>query len=155
MAKEIERKFLVDMNKWKPEQKGTAIKQGFIPTVGHTAVRIRISGDEAYLTIKGKNTGSERSEFEYSIPVSDAEQMLQELCERPFIEKTRYRMNYSGNIWEVDVFHHDNEGLNVAEIELDSVGHKIDLPPWVSREVTDDPRYYNVNLVKHPFTLWR
>jgi adenylate cyclase len=155
MAKEIERKFLVDMNKWKPEQKGTAIKQGFIPAAGHTAVRIRISGDEAYLTIKGKNTGSERSEFEYSIPLSDAEQMLQELCERPFIEKTRYRMNYSGNIWEVDVFHHDNEGLIVAEVELDSVDQKIDLPSWVFREVTHDPRYYNINLVKHPFKLWQ
>lgn len=154
MAKEIERKFLVDMDQWKPEQKGTAIKQGFIPTVGHTVVRIRISADKAYLTIKGKNTGSERSEFEYPIPVTDAEQMLRELCERPFIEKTRYRMNYSGNTWEVDIFHHDNEGLIVAEIELDSAGQKIVLPPWVSREVTDDPRYYNANLVKHPFTLW-
>jgi adenylate cyclase len=155
MAKEIERKFLVDMNQWRPEQKGTAIKQGFIPTAGHTVVRIRISGDKAYLTIKGKNTGSERSEFEYSIPVCDAEQMLQELCERPFIEKTRYRTNFSRNTWEIDVFHKENEGLTVAEIELESVGQKIDLPPWVSREVTDDPRYYNVNLVKHPFTLWR
>jgi adenylate cyclase len=155
MAKEIERKFLVDMNQWKPQGKGAPIKQGFIRTAGHTVVRIRISGDKAYLTIKGKNTGSERSEFEYSIPVPDAEQMLRELCEPPFIEKTRYLTSHSGNTWEVDVFHGDNTGLNIAEIELDSVEQKIDLPPWVSKEVTDDPRYYNVNLVKQPFTLWR
>ncbi len=89
MAKEIERKFLVDMNQWKPQQNGAAIKQRFIATTDHTVVRIRISGDKAYLTIKGKNTGSERSEFEYSIPLSDAEQMLQELCERPFILSSR------------------------------------------------------------------
>jgi adenylate cyclase len=155
MAKEIERKFIVDMNQWRPQGIGTAIKQGFIRTAGHTVVRIRVSGDKAYLTIKGQSLGSERSEFEYSIPVPDAEQMLQEFCEKPFIEKTRYLTNYLDNTWEVDVFHGDNAGLNVAEIELDSAGQQINLPPWVSREVTDDPRYYNVNLVKHPFILWR
>ena len=155
MAKEIERKFLVDMNQWKPDHSGSMIKQGFIPTSGHSVVRIRISGDKAYLTIKGKNTGSVRSEFEYSIPVFDAEQMLQEICDRPFIEKTRYLANYSSSTWEVDVFHGENGGLTIAEIELDSVDQKIDLPPWVSKEVTDDPRYYNVNLVNHPFILWR
>ncbi|MGC9324880.1 MAG: CYTH domain-containing protein [Desulfomonilia bacterium] len=154
MAKEIERKFLVDMERLQPHGRGVDIRQGFIPTEGHTVVRIRITGEEAYLTIKGKSTGPVRSEFEYPIPVSEASEMLNELCERPFIDKTRYSLNFSGNTWEVDVFHGENEGLVIAEIELRSEDQAIDLPPWVSREVTGDPRYFNVHLVKHPYTTW-
>ena len=154
MAKEIERKFLVDKNHWKNPENGTVIKQGFIPTADNTVVRIRITGDNAFLTIKGKSTGSVRSEFEYSIPVADAHQMLEELCKRPFIEKIRYVVHYSGYAWEVDVFQGDNEGLIIAEIELDLESQEVALPPWVSKEVTDDPRYYNANLVGNPFSRW-
>jgi CYTH domain-containing protein len=154
MAKEIERKFLVNTTRWQPGARGIPIRQGFIPTQGLTVVRIRIRGDEAYLTIKGKSEGPVRSEFEYPVPVADADQMLEELCERPFIDKTRYVESFAGAVWEVDVFHGANEGLVMAEIETDEAGREIELPPWAAKEVTDDPRYYNVNLVQHPYTEW-
>ena len=155
MAKEIERKYLVDNGIWSPGGKGLTIRQGFIPVSGHTAVRIRITGKEAYLTIKGPSNGPERSEFEYSIPLSDAETMLEELCERPLIDKIRYQVEFSGNTWEVDVFHGENEGLIIAEIELKMPDQQITLPAWVLKEVTDDPRYFNVNLTKHPYKSWK
>jgi adenylate cyclase len=155
MAKEIERKFLVDTTRWQAGGRGVTIRQGFIPTQGPTVVRVRIRGDEAYLTVKGKSEGSVRSEFEYPVPVADAGQMLEELCERPFIDKTRYVESFAGAVWEVDVFHGANDGLVVAEVETDEEGQKIELPPWAMTEVTDDPRYYNANLVKNPYTAWQ
>ena len=154
MAKEIERKFLVDTEIWHPRGNGKTIRQGFIATHGQTAVRVRISGKDAYLTVKGPSHGAERSEFEYTIPVSDAEKILDELCERPFIDKIRYHVEFSGNIWEVDVFHGENQGLIIAEIELNVPDQQITLPPWVLEEVTGDPRYFNVNLIKHPYGSW-
>ncbi len=154
MAKEIERKFIVDCNKWHPDDAGVRVRQGYLPTSHRTAVRVRISGDSAWLTIKGENKGAVRSEFEYSIPVADAHQILDELCERPFIEKTRYYVDHAGVTWEVDVFEKENAGLVIAEIELASENQEIELPPWVLTEVTDDPRYYNANLVKYPFKDW-
>jgi adenylate cyclase len=154
MAKEIERKFIVDINKWHPEDAGSRIRQGYLPTSGKTAARVRITGDLAWLTIKGENKGAVRSEFEYPIPVVDAQQMMDELCVRPFIEKTRYLVSYSGVTWEVDVFEGKNTGLVIAEIELASENQKIDLPPWVLAEVTHDPKYYNANLIKYPFKDW-
>ncbi|MDA3895130.1 MAG: CYTH domain-containing protein [Desulfobacteraceae bacterium] len=154
MAKEIERKFTVDKSKWHPDDGGINIRQGYLPTSNKTAVRVRIAGDNAWLTIKGENKGAVRSEFEYPIPVTDAHQILDELCERPFIEKTRYLVSYSGVTWEVDVFEAENAGLIVAEIELASENEKIVLPPWVKLEVTDDPCYYNANLIRYPFKNW-
>ena len=154
MAKEIERKFTVDINKWHPEDAGVRVRQGYLPTSGKTAVRVRITGDSAWLTIKGKNSGPVRSEFEYPIPMADAHQILDELCDRPFIEKTRYLVNYAGAVWEVDVFDDENMGLVIAEIELASEDQEIDLPPWVLTEVTADSRYYNANLIKLPFKDW-
>jgi adenylate cyclase len=154
MAKEIERKFTVDKNKWQPGDAGIKIRQGYLPTSNKTALRVRISGDSAFLAIKGENKGAVRSEFEYPIPVPDAQQILDELCERPFIKKTRYLVDYADAEWEVDVFENENEGLVIAEIELSSESQTIDLPPWVVREVTDDPSYYNVNLIKYPFKNW-
>jgi CYTH domain-containing protein len=154
MGREIERKFLVDTGRWQPPERGVAIRQGFIPTLGHTVVRIRRAGGEAFLTVKGEGSGFVRSEFEYPIPAADADQMLEELCSRPFIDKTRYIVNFSGKTWEVDVFHRENQGLVIAEIELDEEGEQVKLPPWVTREVTDDPRYLNANLAKHPYGEW-
>jgi len=154
MAKEIERKFTVDIENWQPVDKGVQIRQGYLPTLGKTAVRVRISAESAWLTLKGQNKGPVRSEFEYPIPLADAQEMLDELCERPFIEKTRYIVNYAGATWEVDVFDGENEGLVIAEIELASENQTIDLPSWVTAEVTHDPKYYNANLIKFPFKNW-
>ncbi len=154
MAKEIERKFTVDTNKWHPEDAGVRVRQGYLPTTGRTAVRVRISGDLAWLTIKGENKGAVRSEFEYPIPPADALQILDELCQRPFIDKTRYLVSHAGATWEVDVFDGENEGLVIAEVELASENQEIELPPWALMEVTDDPSYYNVSLIKYPFKKW-
>ena len=154
MAKEIERKFTVDKNKWHPGDGGINIRQGYLPTSNKTAVRVRIAGDNAWLTIKGENKGAVRSEFEYPIPLTDAHQILDELCERPFIEKTRYLVSHAGAIWEVDVFEAENAGLVIAEIELASEHQEIVLPLWVVKEVTDDLKYYNANLIKFPFKSW-
>jgi CYTH domain-containing protein len=114
---------------------------------------VRIAGSKAWLTIKGPSQGIARPEFEYPIPAGDAEQMLA-LCVRPLIEKIRYRIEYRGRFWEVDEFMGDNEGLVTAEIELSAPAEAVELPPWVGAEVSDDPRYFNANLVARPFTRW-
>jgi CYTH domain-containing protein len=154
MAKEIERKYLVKGNEWRSLGKGEVYCQGYIPTQGKQTVRIRIIGDRGYLTIKGKATGRSRSEFEYTIPVADAREMLQTLCVRPFIEKTRYKISQGDLIWEVDEFTGANQGLIIAEVELESEEQEIELPDWIDREVTD-AKYYNANLVKHPYSEWK
>lgn len=128
--------------------------QGYLPGDGLTTVRIRIAGDAAWLTIKGPTSGASRLEFEYPLPLDDAEQMLGELCGSEVIDKTRYKISHAGHIWEVDLFHGDNRGLVLAEVELDSESEAVELPPWVTREVTGDPRYYNVNLLRQPYSLW-
>jgi len=156
MPEEIERKFLVDVDKLFLPENGERIMQGYIPIAKETrtAVRVRVKGTEAYLTIKGKNTGAVRAEYEYSIPLEDAEEILAKLCQKPFIEKTRYEIQIDAHVWEVDVFFGENEGLIVAEIELGKEDEKFALPDWVLEEVTGDNRYYNSNLVLNPFKNW-
>ena len=155
MALEIERKFLVDPEKLGPLGQGCRIIQGFIPTSTHTAVRVRLADDAAYLTLKGETRGAMRTEFEYAIPVKDAQEILAELCDERQIEKTRYLLQTSGASWEIDIFEGANAGLVVAEIELGDEAEQVELPPWVLKEVTGDARYYNANLVAHPFREWR
>ena len=118
-------------------------------------MRVRVAGTQAYLTIKGPTVGITRSEFEYPIPLTEAEAMLDTLCNGPLIEKTRHREEFAGRTWEVDVFHGDNDGLVVAEIELASETEEFVRPPWASREVSDDPRYFNNNLASNPYKNWR
>jgi CYTH domain-containing protein len=118
-------------------------------------VRVRIAGDAGFLTVKGRAVGASRAEYEYAIPREHAEEMLDQLCQRPLVEKTRYRIPWGGLTWEVDVFHGDNAGLVVAEVELEDEGQAIDLPPWVGREVTGDGRYANASLVARPYATWR
>lgn len=154
MAKEIERKFLIDQKILRSLENGLLIKQGYIATKDKTTVRIRIKGESAYLTIKGKNLGMTRSEFEYQIPMPDAEQMLVEFCDCPIVEKIRYEHFHAGHTWEIDIFHGDNEGLVVAEVELLSEHEKVELPVWIKKEVTGDPKYYNINLLSHPYKNW-
>lgn len=154
MGKEIERKYAVDTAAWKPQGAGIHFKQGYLNSQKERVVRVRIEGDRAKLTIKGPSVGVTRSEFEYPIPVEDAALLLDNLCEQPLIDKHRHKEVHGGKTWEIDVFHGDNEGLVVAEIELASEDEKFEAPPWAIREVSSDPRYFNSNLLKHPYKNW-
>jgi adenylate cyclase len=154
MAIEIERKFLVKDDRWRSLGSGKAYSQGYIPTQNQTTVRIRVAGEQGFITIKGSSVGCARSEFEYPIPIADAREMLATLCVPPLIEKTRYRVEWEGLTWEIDEFAGENQGLIVAEVELNEVNQAIALPDWIGEEVTQDPRYYNSNLAKHPFQQW-
>lgn len=154
MANEIERKFLVKGDGWRSLASGTEYRQGYIPTKNGSSVRVRIAGDRGFLTVKGPTKGISRLEFEYLIPVEDARTMLEELCERPQIEKTRYKIELNGLTWEIDEFSGENQGLIVAEVELTDENQTIQLPEWIDKEVSGDSRYFNINLVKHPFSQW-
>jgi CYTH domain-containing protein len=116
---------------------------------------VRTLENKAFLTIKGISAGAVRSEYEYEIPFTEAVELLTQLCEKPIIEKIRYKITYKGLIWEVDEFSGENQGLLVVEVELTNEQQEIELPPWVGEEVTTDTRYYNANLIKHPFTKWQ
>jgi adenylate cyclase len=155
MPTEIERKFLLRNDEWKlAADSGTKYKQGYLVGSKKASVRVRIEGDKAFLNIKSATLGVRRQEYEYSIPNDEAEEMLASLCESPLVEKTRYIVKFDGLEWEIDVFEGENQGLTVAEVELDDENQKIQLPSWCGKEVSDDPRYYNVNLVKHPYSSW-
>lgn len=154
MSMEIERKFLVRGDAWRTLGEPVLIRQGYLSSQPERVVRVRIEGTRAMLTIKGKAQGIRRSEWEYEIPLEEAGTMLDALCERPLIEKTRTRITYQGMVWEVDAFLGDNEGLVVAEIELESESQAFARPDWVGLEVSADPRYFNTSLLKHPFRSW-
>lgn len=154
MAHEIERKFLLANDSWRGLAEGVAICQGYLSREKGCTVRVRLVGKAAVLTIKGANVGATRLEFEYPIPVEDAAEMLRDLASRPLVEKTRYTIVYNGFAWEVDEFHGDNQGLVLAELELADEKQPFPKPDWIGEEVTEDPRYYNSNLVAHPFTKW-
>jgi adenylate cyclase len=160
MAHEIERKFLVRSDAWRADASkagvsGVRIRQGYLSTSTTRSVRVRTAGERATLNVKGNKVGPRATEFEYSIPLEDALQMLGELCRRPHIEKTRYDIpGPDGLIWEVDDFHAENAGLVVAEIELSHEDLAFARPDWLGEEVTDDPRYLNTSLAERPFTTW-
>jgi adenylate cyclase len=154
MGTEIERKFLVTGEQWREGAKVIHTCQGYLATSADCTVRVRVQEDKAYLTIKGRTEGVSRLEYEYPIPVTDANELLERLCQQPYIEKIRHEVMHAGRKWEVDEFLKENQGLIVAEIELESDDQQIDLPPWVGEEVSDDPRYRNSNLVRHPYSQW-
>lgn len=155
MAKEIERKYRLKNNNWKSQVKTShTIKQGYLNLEPTRTVRVRIIDNKALLTIKGKNIKTTRLEFEYQIPIDDALQLLQ-LCEKPLLEKTRHEVHLDNLIWEIDEFEGDNQGLTIAEVELQNENQKINLPPWIDQEVSHDPRYYNSNLIKKPYKNWK
>jgi adenylate cyclase len=151
---EIERKYLLRDAHWKNLGQGVLLRQGYLSSHRERIVRVRIEGDAAVMTIKGRTVGASRGEWEYPIPLDDARIFLDELCEKPIIEKTRYRIPYRGMVWEVDEFHGENAGLVVAEIELTSEDQLFDKPDWIGEEVTHDPRYANANLLRHPYSKW-
>jgi len=156
MGKEMERKFLVNHNKWqdltKPE--GKQLRQGYILSDPNKTIRVRIADKQAWLTIKGISVGATRLEYEYEIPLEEAAELLDNFSENE-LEKTRHEITYAGKLWEIDVFSGDNDGLIVAEIELQAEDEQFDLPDWIAEEVTHEKKYYNSNLTKHPFKDWR
>ncbi|MEM7135942.1 MAG: CYTH domain-containing protein [Myxococcota bacterium] len=154
MGQEIERKFLICDDGWRARATGTRFRQGFLSTEPERTVRVRLAGAVGTLTIKGRTVGATRSEFEYEIPVHDAEFLLDNLCRRPLIEKVRYVTAVGPHTWEIDVFEGENDGLVVAEIELATEDEPFERPAWLGDEVTDDPRYFNANLVQMPFREW-
>ena len=154
MGKEIERKFLVRREEWKSLAKGTAYRQGYLNSAKERTVRIRTIDDKAFLTIKGLTVGATRSEYEYEIPLVECNAMLDTLAEKPIIDKKRYKVPFEGLTWEIDEFFGDNAGLIVAEVELESEEQDFKKPEWVGEEVTGDPRYFNSNLINHPYTRW-
>ncbi len=155
MGIEIERKFLVKDDSWRSSVEGeTPILQGYLSQGAKATVRVRIRGESAYLTIKGATASLSRAEFEYPIPVADAERMLREMALSPLIEKVRYRVRCGDHVWDLDVFDGENSGLVMAELELEAEEADFELPDWAGEEVSGDPRYYNVNLAERPFSRW-
>ncbi len=160
MATEIERKFLLKNNIWREHVvSSTSFKQGYLNETENkdsikSSVRIRIEGEQANINIKSMTLSITRQEYEYSIPLADAEKILKELCIRPLIEKTRHIVQHQGHKWEIDVFEGDNKGLIVAEIELKNETEEFEMPVWLGKEVSEQEKYYNVCLVKNPYCLW-
>lgn len=155
MATEIERKFLLKNDSWRTEaNEGSMIRQGYLAGTEKSSIRVRVSGEKANINIKSATLDVTRQEYEYTIPLSEANEILDTLCEGPLIEKTRYHVQHGDHVWEVDEFYGDNQGLVVAEIELNSADENFERPDWVGEEVSDDTRYYNVCLVKHPYKDW-
>lgn len=152
---EIERKFLVKNLDFVKYGVPHRIKQGYICYDDDRVVRVRIMDKKAFLTLKSASTGFARYEFEYEIPVADAEKMLQELCRKPIIDKTRFDLIHKGKKWEIDIFNAENEGLIIAEIELQSRDEEFKIPPFIDKEVTDDIRYYNTYIAQKPFCTWQ
>lgn len=154
MGTEIERKFLVTGENWKKSIESEIIKQGYLSADPGRVVRVRVAGAKAFLTVKGAPIGMKRDEYEYSIPRADAEEMLENLCKKPLVEKIRHFLDHNGASWIVDEFKGANDGLIIAEIELQSENSQVDLPDWVGKEVTEDRRYANSNLANNPFKEW-
>ena len=154
MGKEIERKFLVDKSRLPNNLEGTKYTQGYISITDSGIVRVRIKGDIAVITIKSAGLGISRDEFEYQIPMDDAKSLL-ELFNDGVIYKTRYDIVYKGKKWEIDQFHKENEGLWIAEIELQFENESFEIPKWVLEEVTGNEKYYNSYLSKHSFKSWK
>ena len=154
MAIEIERKFLIKEKPFSIAKRSLKINQGYIINEKSKVIRVREKGDDYFLTIKGNNIGISRLEYDFPISKEDAKELIFHFCKTTLIEKTRHYIEHKGHTWEVDEFHGKNNGLIVAEIELESEDEKFEIPDWVGEEVTQDDRYYNINLAIHPFTSW-
>lgn len=147
MGQEIERKFLVASDEWRRNVRASRrIVQGYLTRDPERAVRVRMAGDEAFVTIKGRTHGISRVEFEYPIPAADARHLLDELCLKPLVAKTRHEVEHAGMVWEVDEFESPRAGLTLAELELDEADQSYERPGWLGREVSGDPHYFNQNM---------
>lgn len=154
MKIEIERKFLVAGDAWRAGATGILYRQGYLCTDPARTVRVRLGNDTAILAIKGAGNGIARPEFEYPLPFDEATVLLDHHCLQPLVEKYRYLVPFAGLTWEIDEFLGANAGLLLAEVELEHSDQPVPLPPWIGREVTGDPRYYNAWLARHPYTMW-
>ncbi len=155
MPIEIERKFLLCDDSWcLKADAGIGMRQGYLSNNSKNSIRVRIGGERAHLNIKSSTPGTVRREYEYLIPVAEAEELLADLCHKLLIEKIRYHVEFSGFTWEIDVFSGINQGLVVAEIELIKIDQDFPRPPWLGREVSDEIRYYNSHLAGYPYTQW-
>lgn len=155
MAIEIERKFLVDMDLLPELENGLEIKQGYIHASDEKVVRVRTKGKKAFLTIKGSNMGISRLEYEYEISVNEANEMLDNLCEESIIDKKRFLIPHGNHTWELDIFYGQNDGLVIAEIELNDENEEFLKPNWIKEEVSHEAKYYNSNLMKNPYKNWK
>jgi len=156
MALEIEHKFLLADDSWRPlVSRSVYFKQGYLSSAPTSSIRVRIGGGQAWLNLKSATIGNHRLEYEYEIPLADAQEILDNLCKRPLVEKQRHYVDYQGHIWEIDEFLGDNAGLIVAEIELDRIDQDFPKPSWIGEEVTHDLRYYNNNLANNPYSSWK
>ncbi len=155
MATEIEHKFLLRDERWRPAiERSTPMRQGYLTSDARCSVRVRVADDQGFLNIKSGTLGIQRSEYEYPIPLAEAEEILDTLCEKPLLEKTRHYLRFDGRLWEIDEFAGANAGLIVAEVELDDPDQPFARPDWVGEEVSHDLRYYNSQLARHPYTTW-
>ena len=154
MGVEIERKFLLAGDAWRTLGEPQLLRQGYLSAEPERTVRVRVEGDQGRLTVKSKSVGASRGEWEYPIPLADANELLDRVCLQPLVEKYRRRIDFAGHVWEVDEFIGANAGLVLAEIELDSEDALFALPPWIGAEVTADRRYFNSYLVAHPYSSW-
>lgn len=155
MGHEIEKKFLITNDNWRTLGSKKEYCQGYLNSGKGVSLRIRTINDKGIITVKGPSDGGKRLEFEYDIPYTDAREMLEKLCRKPLIKKTRHNISFAGFIWEVDEFKGENAGLIFAEIELDAVDQSFDIPDWIGEEVTEDSRYYNASLVTYPYSKWK
>ena len=155
MAVEIEHKFLVRDERWRREvERSVRMRQGYLTSDARCSVRVRVAGDQGHLNVKSGTLGIQRSEYEYLIPLAEAEEILDTLCEQPLLEKTRHFVRFGGHLWEIDEFEGDNAGLIVAEVELSRIDEPFDLPDWLGADVSHDIRYYNSQLARHPYRTW-
>jgi len=155
MGIEIEHKFTLKNEQWRDHvARSERLVQGYLAGNERASIRVRITGDKANLNIKSATLGTFRQEYEYEIPLADGEKILNDLCEKPVIDKVRHYVQHAGKTWEIDEFSGENIGLIVAEVELESENEQFDIPGWADQDVSDDPRYYNVSLVKHPYKNW-
>lgn len=154
MALEIERKFLLAGDGWRGLAEGKNYRQGYLCSDEVRTVRVRIAGESGFITVKGKTKGMTRDEYEYEIPLADAEEMLSALCGKTSIEKIRCKIPFAGHVWEVDEFFGENKGLIMAEVELKSEDEAFVKPDWIGQEVTGDRRYHNASLATYPFSRW-
>ena len=155
MAVEIEHKFLVRDERWRREvERSVRMRQGYLTSDARCSVRVRVAGDQGHLNVKSGTLGIQRSEYEYLIPLAEAEEMLDTLCEQPLLEKTRHFVRFGGHLWEIDEFEGDNAGLIVAEVELSRTDEPFDRPDWLGADVSHDIRYYNSQLARHPYRTW-
>ncbi|MBK8510553.1 MAG: CYTH domain-containing protein [Candidatus Competibacter sp.] len=156
MGLEIERKFLIRDESWRQQvERSATMRQGYLTSDARCSVRVRLAGERGFLNIKSGTLGIQRSEFEYPIPAAEAEEMLDTLCEQPLLEKTRHFVRHGQHLWEIDEFAGDNAGLIVAEVELRHPDEPFARPDWLGEDVSQDIRYYNSQLARHPYRTWR